>query len=535
MRQKNYKPFSTTEDFSNIDHIIIGSGIGSLTTAVWLAKSGKKVIVLERHYVPGGFTHSFKRKHGFKWDVGVHYVGNVGPNDSLKPFFDYLTQGKLDWEYMGDVYDVAHIDGMVYKFKAGKDQFINQMISYFPQEAQAIKQYIKLVENANKRSSAYFFEKVFEPILQKTLGKIIKSRFKRYAKPTTFETISKLTSNKRLIAVLCAQCGDYGLPPKQSSFAAHALIVGHFLNGGYYPKGGSEQISLKTIDTLNELGSKVYINAEVSKIVISNNKVTGVIVNNTFLPSKSIISGVGISNTVNHLLKGQDNKLSAINFKAIKPSIAHMCLYVGLTKTSEELKLPKHNIWWYDNDNIDAILNDTPLDEVSDKFAYVSFPSSKDPLWEDYNPNTSSIQAISFANYKWFKEFEDEPWKKRSVKYDSLKQEFETKMLEKLYLLYPQIKGNVLVTEVSTPLSTKHFSNYKHGEIYGLDHSPKRFLESDIRPKTKIKGLYLTGQDVTVVGVGGAMMAGVLCATTILKMNSWKNFREMGRFKNKKD
>ena len=99
MRQKNYKPFSTTEDFSNIDHIIIGSGIGSLTTAVWLAKSGKKVIVLERHYVPGGFTHSFKRKHGFKWDVGVHYVGNVGPNDSLKPFFDYLTQGKLDWEY----------------------------------------------------------------------------------------------------------------------------------------------------------------------------------------------------------------------------------------------------------------------------------------------------------------------------------------------------------------------------------------------------------------------------------------------------
>ena len=53
------------------DSIIIGSGMGSLTTAAILAKEGQRVLVLEKHYTAGGFTHIFKRK-GFEWDVGIH-------------------------------------------------------------------------------------------------------------------------------------------------------------------------------------------------------------------------------------------------------------------------------------------------------------------------------------------------------------------------------------------------------------------------------------------------------------------------------
>ena len=63
------------------DSIIIGSGMGSLTTAAILAKQGHKVLVLERHYEPGGFTHTFKRK-GYEWDVGIHYIGEVQRENS---------------------------------------------------------------------------------------------------------------------------------------------------------------------------------------------------------------------------------------------------------------------------------------------------------------------------------------------------------------------------------------------------------------------------------------------------------------------
>ena len=89
----------------NYDTIIIGSGMGSLTTAAILAKEGQKVLVLERHYTAGGFTHVFKRK-GFEWDVGIHYIGEVQrPTSVIKKLFDYISDSKLLWADMGEVYD----------------------------------------------------------------------------------------------------------------------------------------------------------------------------------------------------------------------------------------------------------------------------------------------------------------------------------------------------------------------------------------------------------------------------------------------
>lgn len=532
MTKKHYERFSSDIDFSVFDHIVLGSGMGGLTVATWLAKAGKKVAILERHYVPGGFTHSFKRKKGFQWDVGVHYVGNVGKEGSLLNMFNFITESKLTWESMGATYDVVYIGNQKFELKAGKENFKKQLITYFPEEEKAITTYLTLIETANKRGAAFFFEKVFEPWLSKSFGWVFRKRYARYSQKTTWEVLSSLTNNKLLIAVLCGQCGNYGLSPKFSSFAAHAMVIGHFMDGGYYPKGGADQICQKTIDVLHSLGSKVFINADVQEIITQHNKVTGIRVNETLIPCSSVISNVGVNNTFNYLLSEKERVHCNFSLKQVPPSSGHICLYIGLSKSSTELNLPKHNVWYYANEETDQLIENATLSEAPKNFAYISFPSAKDPEWEITHPGTATIQAISVGHYNWFIDYEKQPWRNREEAYEAMKTDFKNSMLERLYALFPQIEGHITLTEVSTPLSTKHFSNYKKGEIYGLAHTPERFTLPFLRPKTNLKGLKLVGQDITLVGVAGAMLSGVLCATTILKLKSWRLFKEMESRKN---
>lgn len=527
MKNKLYQPFSSSTDFSEFDHIIIGSGMGGLTTAVWLAKAGKKVAVLERHYVPGGFTHSFKRKKGYQWDVGVHYVGNVGENGVLKNLFNHLTNSKLEWESMGEVYDVIHMGGDTYNFKAGKENFRRQLKDYFPEDKEAIDKYFTLLEKSNKLGSAFFFEKTFEPFLSKSVGWIIKKMVTKYSQKTTYQVLSSITTNEKLINVLCAQCGNYGLSPKKSSFTAHAMVISHFLEGGFYPKGGAPEISLKTIETLNAFGGKVFINAEVNKINTKNNTVTGIVVNDTLVPCKSVISTIGVRNTFTKLLTIKDKKRCGYNLKKIKPSTSHLCLYIGLNKSDKDLNLPKHNVWFHKSYSIDQNLEPKTIASSANNFAYISFPSAKDAIWKKDNPNKATIQALSVGNFDWFSEYEEKPWMKRGEEYEALKKQFEDSMLQKVLQFFPQIEEHIDVIEVSTPLSTKHFSNYQNGEIYGLEHTPERFSLPFLRFTTKIKGLRLAGQDITLVGVAGAIISGMLCATTILKFKSWKAFKNI--------
>jgi all-trans-retinol 13,14-reductase len=529
--KKSYKKFNCNDNYDNYDHVIIGSGIGGLTVATWLAKAGKKVLVLERHYVPGGFTHVFKRRSGFKWDVGVHYVGNVSESGSLRKLFDFITDSKLKWDPIGDVYDVIHIDEQIYEFRSGEENFKSQLLTYFPEEEDAISLYLKLIHNSNKRANYFFIEKTFEPFLSKIFGWIIVNRFHKYSKRTTHEVLQEITNNKRLIAVLCAQCGNYGLSPKYSSFAAHALIVGHFMDGGYYPNGGSDQIANNIIDVLCKNKGDIYVNAEVSEIIVVDNKVRGVKVKDKFIGCNSVISNVGINNTFNYLLSQESIDVMQYNFNDLEPSAGHMCLYVGLDKSDLELNLPKHNIWYFQDDNLDAIFASDNIKNAASKFSYISFPSSKDGEWKTSHPNQSTIQVISLGKYSWFKNFEDQICGKRSSEYNNLKKEYANIMLDRLYLLFPQIRGHVIKTEVSTPLSTKHFSNYKSGEIYGIAHNPKRFDLKFLRPKTKIKGLVLVGQDITIVGVAGAMLSGMLAAITILKFKVILLFIAMTKLK----
>ncbi|WP_332454926.1 hypothetical protein [Oleiphilus messinensis] len=89
------------------------------------------------------------------------------------------------------------------------------------------------------------------------------------------------------------------------------------------------------------------------------------------------------------------------------------------------------------------------------------------------------------------------------------------------------MRGKIDYYETSTPLSTDYFCAYRKGEIYGLEHDPDRFKQTWLRPKTRIPGLYLTGQDILTCGIVGALMAGVGTAQSILGLKGLKLINDL--------
>jgi len=100
-----------------------------------------------------------------------------------------------------------------------------------------------------------------------------------------------------------------------------------------------------------------------------------------------------------------------------------------------------------------------------------------------------------------------------------MKEQYAQRLLETLYKYVPQVKGKVDYYELSSPLSTKNSTSYENGEIYGIEHTLERFRLKFLRPRTPIKNLYLTGQDVVTAGIGGALFGGILTASAILNKN----------------
>ncbi len=520
---ESYKKNPKIEE--HYDTIVIGSGPGSLTTASYLARNGDKVLILEKHYTPGGFTHVFKRPE-YEWDVGVHYIGEVLSEGSImKSIFDDVSGGKLKWADMGEVYDRIFFGDKEYQFVKGVSNFKEQMKTYFPDpvDQQSIDDYVHLLFKVASASRSYFVEKSMPPVVSKLGGYFMRKGYLKYAEKTVYETLRELTDNEELIGVLTGQYGDYGLPPKQASFVMHAAVAKHYLRGGAYPVGGAEEIFNTMAPLILKNGSQILVNAGVEKVIVKNNKVKGVeLWDGKIIHADKVVSGIGFFNTLNTLPDEAKAKYPIKDTRDLKPSSAHLCLYIGLKESSAALNLPKANYWLYpdnyDHDDNIAKFEQNPED-ADFPVLYVSFPSSKDPDWEKHYPGKSTIEVITVAPYEIFEEWEEKRWKKRGEDYEALKERYAQRMLEKLYEREPQLKGKIDYYELSTPLSTKHFCNYDRGEIYGLSHDPQRFDQKYLRPHTPIKNFYLTGQDTVSAGIGGAMISGVLTASAISKKN----------------
>ncbi len=508
------------------DALVIGSGIGGLTTAALLSELGWKVCVLEQHYTAGGYTHSYDR-NGYEWDVGVHYIGEMGAPTRSRKMFDFLSEGKLEWAPMDTEYDRFYIGDKTFSAHAGKQEFQDNLLRQFPGEGAAIKAYMGLLNQVSKAMPMFAMSRLLKPWQRRLMGPYLRARIPELLFRTTYDVLSEITDDQDLIAVLTGQWGDMGLPPRQSSFLVHALIARHYLYGGFYPIGGSWKIAESIIPRIKRAGGEVFTYALVKKIVVEDGKVSGVeMADGHVIKCPCVISSAGVHNTFEHLLDTDVTHQSGYesNLPSVKPSISHLGVYIGLKATAEELGLPRTNFWIYSDSDYDGAVErflkepDAPFPAV-----YISFPSAKDPDYLNRRPGTATIEIVAPAPYEWFEKWKGTAWGKRGDDYEAFKAELGERLMGFLYDKLPQLRGRVDYYEVSTPLSTEYFCSYGRGELYGIDHDPARFRQDWLGPRTRIRGLWLTGQDVLTCGVTGAMMAGVLTTTAIVGM------RRMGK------
>jgi len=501
------------------DALVIGSGIGGLTTAALLSELGWKVCVLEQHYTAGGYTHSYARA-GYEWDVGVHYIGDVGRKTRTRRLFDFLSDGRLEWAPMDEEYDRFYIGDKVYCARAGKREFRDNLVAQFPAEEAAIDRYMQLLAEASGAASMLALERLLKP-----WQRAVSAPYRKWKTPAclyrnTYDVLRELTADPDLIATICGQWGDMGLPPKKSAFLVHAMIARHYLHGGFYPVGGSWRMADTIIPKIRQAGGEVFTYARVQRIVVEDGGVRGVEMEDGHrIECACVVSSAGIDNTFNALLPrevvGQAGYSDGLTH--VRPSIGHLGVYIGLQATAAELGLPRTNFWIYPGNDYDAAV-EAFLGNPAAAFpvVYISFPSAKDPDYLNRHPGTATIEIVAPAPYEWFEQWQGTTWGKRGEDYEQFKARLGQRLMRQLYDKLPQLEGRVDYYEVSTPLSTEWFSAYRRGELYGLDHTPERLRQDWLGPRTRIPGLWLTGQDTLTCGVTGAMMAGLLTCTAMV-------------------
>lgn len=323
IRQK----FAISKVPNDIDTIIIGSGMGSLSCAAILARLGNKVLVLEQHEdVAGGGTHQFDLQ-GYRFDSGLHYTVPwsvpIFALTCLKKFPDTCqfplmgeTDGTVDKIYLHpvNVNDPTQNNPAVAAFNMKfTEAHLQQLYAEFPEERKAIDQFMQLSNDAMLYVKLFLFARLLPQWMQRIYWKFVPSHIIYTASKTAEELLPKLTSNTRLISLLSSMWIDTGARPDKASFMMTAAVFrGISMEGGCYPAQGSEIMAIELAKTIVQHGGSIMIRAKVEEIVVENGTASGVLVRDYtktdvlhHLSCKRVVSGAGYAVTFDRLVNKQ--------------------------------------------------------------------------------------------------------------------------------------------------------------------------------------------------------------------------------------
>ena len=494
------------------DTIIVGAGIGGLTTANLLAKNGQDILILEKHSRVGGYVTTYKRRK-YPMDV-VHVIGGLRNDAPIDRIFKYLNlYGRVRFGEVEKVF-VYRFPGYDISCYTDMDKYRAELEAHFPEEKRSIGRVLAEMTRVWQQALASYYN---PSTLRLAVYPIRFPKLVKYQRWTFEKFLDQFTVSYKLKKILSAGWGYNGLNMSRiSAIYMIAMLMSYHAGGAWYPKGGYQNLSNAFAENFKECGGTIKTSTEVEKIVIRDKTAVGVTTTKgeEFF-ARNIVSDSDTKNTFLNLI-GKDSVPNRIREKvrdyrqSVSGFVVHLVvdmeipgsLSCGCVMYFPGFDTDKHQFALWEKGEMeldaDAMGLGMAISTLKDR---EMVPDGKHVLDLIYMP----------APYHYFKRATKE-------EYENLKEDISERMIRAAENLIPDLGKHVLVKDVSTPLTYERYTGATEGGWYDIDCSPQQAILGRIRNKTSINGLYLTGAKTNPgSGMFGSIQAGLFTADSILR------------------
>jgi phytoene dehydrogenase-like protein len=472
------------------DVIVLGAGLGGLASASILARRGKRVLVLERHSIPGGYATNFTRE-GFTFDVSLHSFDGVRKGTSS---FDIVTAcgiaNRIEFIPHRKLYRVLAHDVDLSVHDGDLARYQEQLSRLYPHERENLRLMFSEADRMFSQVARFICSSM--PFLVKMVSMpFLFHKILKYEHSTVDTFFSRFIKDERLKELLSVQWTYYGLPPDQLAFPYFSYpFMDYLKHGGYSVRGGSQALSNAMVDVIRENGGDVHLTTPVTKLLVKDDRVEGVTTKKlgTVYASK-VISNLSPYTIVN--LAGQDSfpEHFLSKLREMKVSISGLQVYLGLDCTVQELGVdPDEYIVFVGNEAPLAAQYESMLtnDLESGKTAFsINFFSNVDPSMAP--PDKSTLGLFSLVGGKYW---QDLPY----TEYKLRKKAVTQTLIRQAERVIPDLSRHIQVCETGTPRTMTRYTANPGGCFYGFEQSPKQSgLLRRFPQRYPVKGLYQVG------------------------------------------
>lgn len=503
------KQGATRQDPTTVsDAIVIGSGPGGLSTAAVLAATGRKVTVLEHHDIAGGNCTVFRRKD-YEFDVGVHYVGECGPDEEFGKFLGLLgLQDRISWRELDrDAFDNIVLPSGTFRVPADWFDYEARVVEAYPASAEAVHQYFTLLKDvaAGVRGTG-------DP------GALLE-----WGLQTLRELFDHCGIDGEVEAILDHWSGLYGSGPSDTSVAVHALLVGHYMKGAYYPEGGGQVLAARFVELIEALGGEIHVKRRVARILVEDGAAIGVETENGEVHlAPLVISNADYKRTMLELL-GEEHLDGEFESK-VRNAEMTLPMHVAYVIVEGEIEMQgSRNFFIFSDESPEDYYETLKAGKLPNElFAYVSSATHKDPD----NPHLAPKGFTNFQIMTLMPTIQD-LWGvdgdiahgtryRREEDYRELKERVTDQLITQAEKAVGPFRDRIVHLESATPLTHQRYTLSTAGTSYGILHSPGQ--TGPFRPQyaTHIDGLYLVGQSTSGGhGIIGTFLGGLGCMKAI--------------------